>query len=44
MHDLYFQVGREIWKSERLVRTFATVGEARAWARQQKRDLERTRK
>jgi len=38
--DLYFQAGRKIWKNERLVRQFATVGEARAWARRQKRDIE----
>jgi len=48
-HDLYFQVGSPtafgggypIWKNERLVREFATVGEARAWAREQKRALQR---
>ena len=39
-HDLYFQAGRKIWKNERLVREFATVEEARAWARRQKRDLD----
>ena len=37
----YFQAGRDIWKNDRLVRSFATVEEARTWAREQKRLYER---
>jgi hypothetical protein len=48
-HDVYFQAGTPtacgggypIWKNDRLVRTFATVAEARTWARDQKREFER---
>jgi len=39
-HDIYYQIAREIWKNERLVREFASVREAREWAWRQKRDLE----
>ena len=36
-----FGGGYPIWKNDRLVREFATVEEAKAWAREQKREFEK---
>jgi len=40
-NGVYIQAGRNIWNNDRRIRSFATVAEARAWARQQKRAFER---
>ena len=37
--DVYFQVGRRIWKDDKVIAVLDTEEEARAWARRHKRSL-----